>query len=215
MMNVNLDEVARRPQRYWNADGLPELTMGALWVVWGVALVLPALLPHGAWLRYYWTAVPAVLICGGVAANWVTKKLKERLTYPRAGYVEFPEPGVLMRIVPALLAMVVASGVVMVLMKAKTQALQDLTAPGCAVLIAAASLFAAVRWRLPHYLILSAASLLAAIVIARAGLSTEPGLIGLFLFLGVISMVLGAVRLRRFLRANPVRYSSGRHGSTA
>lgn len=203
MAYPDLNEVARRPQQYWNADGLPELIMGGLWILWGVALGLPRLLPRGAWEMYYWMAVPAVLVIGGVASNWLTKKLKERFTYPRGGYVRFPDPAPLMMIVSVLLAAAIASGLAVLVVKAKTQGIPDLAAPACGVLLAAAMLIPALRWRLPHLLVLSGASLIAAVLIGQAGLTLEPGMISLFLSLGAVSMILGAIRLRLFLHSHP------------
>jgi hypothetical protein len=39
MQQPDLNDIARRPARYWNIDGLPELMLGLLWIAWG-----------GAWL---------------------------------------------------------------------------------------------------------------------------------------------------------------------
>ena len=199
----NLADVERRPQRYWNADGLPELTMGVLWVTWGGALGLPELLPPGDWLRWYWMFIPLVLVGGGLAATWATKRLKERYTFPRGGYVAWPEPGPLARLAVVGIAMAVAAGVAALASLSRTEGLRFLAAPTCAMVLAAGFLVPVVRWRLTHYLILSAASLGLCFAILRLRLGLEHGMILLFLAMGVISAVLGLVRLQTYLRSHP------------
>lgn len=200
----DLRDVERRPQRYWNADGLPEITMGALWILWGAALGIPEALPPGDWLKWYWMTVPLILVVGGLSAGWITKKVKAKLTFPRAGYVAWPEPGPLQRIVPALLAMAVAAGVVALVVKGDNQTMREMAAPACGLLLAAAFLIPVMRWQLTHCLILSAASLVLSLVMIRARLGLERGMILLFLGLGPVSVLTGAFRLRAFLRRHPL-----------
>ncbi len=205
----DLKEIERRPRQYWNADGLPDLTVGSLWIIWGAAFILPEVLPQGSWLRYYWMVVPLLLIGGGFAANWATKMFKRRLTFPRTGYVEWPEPGMLQWIVPALLGAGVAAVIWVLARRIGPGSLEALISPGVALLLALGFLCASVRQRLPHYLWSSAASLALALVFARMGPSLEHGLVCLFLALGALSLLLGTLRLRSFLRRNPVSQEGG------
>ena len=32
----DLKEIERRPKQYWNADGLPDLLFGFVWILWGI-----------------------------------------------------------------------------------------------------------------------------------------------------------------------------------
>jgi hypothetical protein len=36
----------------------------------------------------FWLAVPLALACSGIFGNRTLRRLKERITYPRAGYVQ-------------------------------------------------------------------------------------------------------------------------------
>lgn len=203
MLFPDLKEIERKPQQYWNVDGLPDLITGVLWIVWGVAFLLPELLPPGGWLNYYWLAVMLVLIVGGVASNWGIKKLKQRLTFPRTGYVEWPEPAPASKVISSLLAAAVAAGVVALAIRGNAQPMKDLVAPGLALLAALAFLIAALRLRLPHYFWMVAASLLLALIVARAHLGLGMGIICLFLCLGALSLLIGIVRLWSYRRNNP------------
>jgi len=200
----DLKEIERRPQQYWNADGLPELMMGALWILWSTAWLLPQALPAGRWVFYYWMIVPFILVASGFTSGWATKKLKQRLTYPRSGYVEFREPGAAMKLGSALVAAAVSAGCVMLVMKGRTQTVQQLGASGVALVLAVAFLIPVLRWRLPHYLILSAASIGLAFYLAGAGQELGSSFITLFMVLGIVACLTGAFRLRRFLRKNPL-----------
>ena len=53
MPHLNLREIENRPHRYWNVDGLPEIVMGALWVLWGLAFLSPDLFLKGGWTNVH------------------------------------------------------------------------------------------------------------------------------------------------------------------
>src|SRR5688572_27328907 len=90
--NLNVFEAEKRAQRYWTVDGLPELMMGLLWIIWGAAWLVGQGLPQGAVSKIYWTLAPLLLVVTSLAAVWATKKLKARITFPRTGYVEWKPP---------------------------------------------------------------------------------------------------------------------------
>ena len=92
MQRPNLDDIARRPAQYWMIDGLPELMLGVLWIVWGAAWLAGERLPHAWPWKAYWLIVPPALAMSGLAVNAMTRALKRRVTFPRAGYVEWDQP---------------------------------------------------------------------------------------------------------------------------
>ena len=201
----NLKEIEQRPRRYWNADGLPELSMGAVWIVWGIALALPKLLPQGTWLGWYWKSVPVILVVAAFSSQWVAKKLKERITFPRGGYVRWPEPSRTMQVVSALIAALVGLMLVVLVIRGRADGLRNLVAPLSAILIAVAFLVPAIRWKMTHFLVLSIAALALAFIILDRHMNVEPAMTFLLLTLGVIAMVLGSVRLSIYLRRHPAQ----------
>lgn len=91
-------EVKRRAKNYWDVDGLPTLVGGVFcllfvvllppyvsnsyaWAVFGI--LLPLFILAGLWIG---TANREGYVRGGSIVEW----LKERITYPRTGYVEDP-----------------------------------------------------------------------------------------------------------------------------
>lgn len=62
--------------------------MGALWTTWGGLWLIGTTLPRGMAYTCFWLAVPLALACSGIFGNRTLRRLKERITYPRAGYVQ-------------------------------------------------------------------------------------------------------------------------------
>jgi hypothetical protein len=120
-MNTSLllREIQRRPAKYWNADGLPELVMGLLWMTWGAAWLVGEALPRGPIWNMYWTFTPALLALSGMAAIWATKKLKAWITFPRAGYVEWKEPSGARRFMAGATAIMAAAVLVVLIAGAR------------------------------------------------------------------------------------------------
>ncbi len=96
-------KAVHQARRYWIADGLAEIVVGAGFV--GMALILwldayPAW-PHTAWWRLARTAYIIAFVLG---ARRVVQHLKWRLTYPRTGYLAYPRGAFDRRLLVALLA---------------------------------------------------------------------------------------------------------------
>jgi hypothetical protein len=196
-------EIERRPRQYWNADGLPDLMMGSLWILWSVAFILPELLPAGKWLGYYWMIVPLILVVSGLASNWAIKKLKQHLTFPRTGYVEWREHSAALKLLTALAGAALAAGALLLARYGIRQNMQELAPLATALLMALGFLFLAVWQKLPHYLFPSVVSLALAGIISIVRLDMGNGLILLFFCLGVLLSLIGGIRLRSYLRQNP------------
>jgi hypothetical protein len=205
----DLDEALKRPQRYWNVDGLAELVMGCVWLVWGVCLLIQDILPPGRWTSVYAAVVPLLLVISSLSANWVVKKLKAKLTYPRTGYVKLNRPGAASRIASGLVAAGVAAAIVALVIKGQARTTQELVAPVFALVIAVACLVAASFQRAPRYIWISAGSLAMGVMLLQQRPTLNTGMVELLLGLGVSSMLVGGIRLRRFLKDNPVPAGDG------
>src|SRR5690242_655678 len=111
-MNDPMREAERRLQRYWNVDGLHEIAitvMLALTSLWTWASDLSEL-PR-AWKSAFSATVP-LLLCGGIfVEGWAIKAIRRRLTYPRAGFVEFRKPTRIKRVRAVLLGSFVAAAI--------------------------------------------------------------------------------------------------------
>jgi hypothetical protein len=200
---VDLRDAERRAQRYWTIDGLPELLMGTLWIVWGAAFLAGEALPRGRAWNFYWMFTPAVLAFSGVAAVWMIKQLKVRITFPRTGYVEWKEPSRSQRLLTAAVAMLTAALLVVIISTGRARAVESVAAPALGVILGLGFLVASIRQRAPYLLALAAVALTLAIAfgtIASGWYSVN----WMFIALGAAAVVVGTIRLRIFLRKHPL-----------
>lgn len=89
--NKSLDQLTKRPIQYWFEDGIGELVTGGLFLLIGFYLVLQTMLTQSFW-RAVVSILSVIFISGGVLlGRMLIAKLKERLVYPRTGYVSYPK----------------------------------------------------------------------------------------------------------------------------
>lgn len=208
MEHPNLDALARRPAQYWTIDGLPELMLGLLWMVWGAAWLIGQQLPHDWRRTAYWLIVPPALALSGLAANTMTRTLKQRLTYPRTGYIAWPQPQPRVAFVVAGLTVLAAGTLAVFTLRADTAGLERRAPAVLSVIIALAFVALSVSRRTPHHLALAAAAVVLAVAVG-AITSGWDAMNWLFIALGCVCAIVGGVRLAHFLRAHPLSPEPG------
>ena len=201
--SVDLADIARRPQRYWNADGLPELMMGLVWMLWGLSWLIGESLPRGTVSSFYWILTPALLALSGFASVWATKKLKARITFPRAGYVEWTEPTGAQRAAAAAAAMISAALLVVILVKARANGVERTAPLALGVLLSLAFVIASLRQRAPHLLALAGVALVLGLTVGAVN-AGWPSLNWILVGVGLATCISGLVRLVLFLKRNPL-----------
>jgi hypothetical protein len=200
--SVDLRELERRPRKYWNEDGLPELVMGLLWIVWGGAWLIGNALPRGPVWNVFWMFTPALLALSGVAAVRLTKALKARVTFPRTGYVQWKAPTGGQRVATAAVAMVTAAVLAALIVKSRADGLERVAAPGMGVLLSLGFLVASITQRAPHLLALGGVALALGLAFGALGAGWE-AMNWMLVALGAAAAVMGAARFRMFLARNP------------
>ncbi len=89
-MGDRLEEVMQRTYRYYYEDGLVELAIGGLFLSIGILLQVWAGAVFGSPLVLVITlGLILLVIGGGVLIKRAVGNLKERVTYPRTGYVSY------------------------------------------------------------------------------------------------------------------------------
>jgi len=199
---AELRALENRPRRYWNVDGIPELMMGLVWILWGGALLVGEAFPRGSAANVYWMVFPAVLVLSGVASNWAIKKLKERLTYPRTGYIEYREPARHVRLLTGLMVVVTAAALAALIVTGRAAGLEHTAAPAIGVILSLAFVVASIRQKAPHFLALAGVALALGAAFATLKLGFA-AINWLFVWLGVAATIMGAWRLRRYLQQHP------------
>jgi hypothetical protein len=200
---IDVGEMERRAKKYWTVDGLPELVMGGLWMVWGAAWIVGESLPRGRVSDLYWTFAPLLLVGSGVAGVWATKRLKATITFPRGGYVGWKDPTRAQRLTAAAVATVAAVLLAAVAATGRARGFDTVAAPLVGVVLSLAFVIASVTQRAPHLLVLAAIAL----VLGFAMSSWTAGydaLNWMLVALGAATLAFGAARLWWFLRSHPV-----------
>lgn len=106
-----LNDWLRRPQRYWYADGLTEMAVGGIFLLVALTNLAAWLLPPGPWQNLTLAILQALVIIGGVlGARALVRYLKERITYPRTGWVTYRQPSSSRRWLLAGLTFILAAG---------------------------------------------------------------------------------------------------------
>jgi hypothetical protein len=197
MAQAELHELEQRPQRYWNVDGIPELVMGGLWLLWGGAFLIGEALPRGWVGVVYYLTVPLVLALSGFAGRRLVTRLKERVTYPRTGYVDYPASARRACVITGALAIAAAATLVVFAVSA-----ERLAAPAVGVVLCLMFLVMSLRQRAPHLLALAAVALILGVAggVVQLGWSS---LNWLFVGMGLAAASVGGFRLCRYLKANP------------
>jgi hypothetical protein len=208
MPHPNLADLARRPAQYWNIDGLPELMVGVLWMVWGGAWLIGQTVPHDWRWNAYWLIVPPTLALSAVAATWATRRLKERVTFPRAGYVAWNQPDRRTRFLVAATVVVAASALALLVLTNHTRSVEQTMPAVISVILSLSFVAAGLKQRAPHHLGLAAVAV--ALGLAVGSMKTGwDSMNWLFVALGAACALVGAVRLARFLRAHPISAVEG------
>jgi len=219
---VALDEVVERPRRHLMDDGVVELALGLLFFLTGAIWGFGRTLTRGSTFADVYT-IAAPCLCGvvWVASIWGMKKLKERAIVPRAGYVSLHESVRVIRHTStglrinfsskALpLAVVVFVGFWGWLEASQRLWIRDPNRWGWIIGLSLAGWLAvclvwtALQFKAPRYLWLAALSL--AVGWWTYGRSSDPNLdlMAMLTWLGAGSVLMGSLRLRTFLKANPI-----------
>jgi len=89
-MKDTLTHVQQRARAYWFADGLNEIVGGAFAALLGMLILLQNYL-QSAQADILSTLTDMFLLAGVVSIPLLLRWMKERVTYPRSGYVAYPQ----------------------------------------------------------------------------------------------------------------------------
>jgi hypothetical protein len=199
-MNDPINQAANRARRYWYVDGLNEIAFGGLCVLLGVYFQVQGSLQIPSNLRQMLEAGLVMFILAIVLLlNKLVSFLKERITYPRSGYVSYRRPNTIRRFATGLLAAAIASVLSAVLMIAPAGL--DWMAGLTGLALAAVWLFIAWRFQLSRFLALSLVSLGGGIFLALIQPDGVAGVAAMYFLEGAALLVSGGITFWAYLRA--------------
>lgn len=200
MQKSDLDELSSRPLRAIHADGISELIMGLTWLLWGALIAIPQVVPRGPWWQPYWIVAPILMISSGFGGQWLARRLKERWTYRRTGYVQ-PNPPPHGRLWAVVIIAWVTAAVIAGFMSQGREWL-DLLPLGCSILVAAALAFGLGKQGIPGAMVYSMLCVIIGIALVSLKIHIDLGFAVLWGGLGLAMTGGGAWRLWRFVHSH-------------
>ena len=192
---VDIDGVTLSAQRHWMEDGLSEIMLGLLFIIMYGGLLVKLALPR--WLGMD-LLIPALTIAGVFGLTRGFKKLKEHITFPRSGYVAFPEPTRRRRVLTFAILAVAGVATPLGLFT------HVVVVPVVAAVFATLFLWGGVQYKQTSMLWEALLTLLFAVVSTWfTRLGGAAGVLALMVMIGTSMAIIGAFRLRGFLKANP------------
>jgi hypothetical protein len=206
---VDVDAVTLRASQYWMEDGLVEILLGLLMFSQMGVYMAAGALPRGPLMDFVRTfGAQALCLAITLSIFGGFKKLKARITFPRTGYVALPKPSMKYRtsvfvIALALFAVTVGLNA---FRPSQTDWLGGMAVPAFAAFFAICLIGGGLQYKQASMLWEGFLTLLFA-----AGLEWFTDLRGmkgvgvLMITVGISMAIIGAFRLRGFLKANPRR----------
>lgn len=200
-MEPRIRDAERRAYRYWYEDGLIDILLGMFLLLVGATSVLEEVpLPEGLAIAAGVVRIVVVVVAALVLRR-IVRRLKERVTYPRTGYVAYRRrPGWLRWL---KVGTGVTAGAIIGLLSVSQSGVVQWLPVLAGTLIGAALLYAGVRFDLTRYHALALVSVLAGGVAAWLALSSTLRLALLLGIVGLAAVVAGVVTLIGYLRRNP------------
>jgi uncharacterized protein involved in response to NO len=202
MVKDDLNQLARRTRRYWFTDGLAELVAGLIFILLGIYFYLQVILPPDSLLANLLQAGLVLILVGIVfIGKRVLQLLKDRLTVPRTGYVEYSSPDKKHRYISGILAAVMAALVAGLILS--SPAVQDWLPALTGLIVAAVWIVTAARVGIFRFYLIAVASFVLGLVFSLAGLGDILGIAYFYASTGLLLLISGGIVLLRYLRSNP------------
>jgi hypothetical protein len=190
----------QRTRRYWYEDGLAELSAGGLFLAIGFVLWAQGAVPEPSpAYAILGIAFPVVVVGGMLLGRRLIPAAKARLTYPRTGYVTYPQPSRRRRLLTGGIAIVVAAAV--------GAAVLAFPHPPARLLVLLQGLFLGVLLTilgqgLPRFFFLGGWSAVLGVGLSRLAISEETASGLLYGLVGLALLVSGGLVLASYLRRN-------------
>ena len=198
-MKSEIDTVIQRTQRYWYVDGLGEIAVGLLLLFFGLSFALFDLVQNETLSMALAVGQPFVFLLLWWLGGKAVRYFKERLTYPRTGYVALPrKKKPLSRLILAALIAAVVGGLVGLLQAVSSNS-QLVMPVAVALLLAFSVALIARRFGLLRFYLLAGYTFLLGLLAVLLPLSETQQNVFIFSMFGLGWAVSGAVTLARYL----------------
>ena len=196
-----LDRAKQRSFQYWYMDGLNEIGFGCLMLLLGLYFYLEGALSQTSTLRVILDSSLILVILGGAwLINRGIKYFKEKITYPRTGYVAYAQK----RRPPRWLAAIIAglAGAFFAAIIIQGNLLKWLPAL-TGIVLCLVMVFMAARANLLRFYLLAAVALIIGVVITLSNFEQSVGLSSVYALFGLSLLISGIRSLVLYLRSFP------------
>ncbi len=199
-MSENIAEVQKQTFRYYYEDGVVEMAVGILFAVIGLNIWLISSAPRGTTLATAaWILLPLLTFGGIFGVQRFVKNLKERLVYPRTGYIVYEAKPNRFRWLVIGFALALAVSILVLPYEWLTKGSVTGGALLCVIL---ASIGAQVD--LKRLIAIGGLGLVLGVFFAFLPFSDNAGLAATISVTGLILTLVGGLALRSYLSVNPL-----------
>jgi hypothetical protein len=201
LTNEDLKKINQRSLGYWFEDGLLEIVLGGLFLLLGFAFLIEGISDPGTLTRRLGgIAALFIMVFGALAARPIIRRLKERVTYPRTGYVTYrnPKPTRRSRTISYALILGIILLVVGIITSAPDKTLNWLPMLE-GVVIGGFLLVIGHRALLYRYYVLGTLSILLGTILSVSEIGDLVGMGIFFIILGASLLISGGYRLNTYV----------------
>jgi MFS family permease len=214
-MSEQIDGIMRRTRGYWYSDGFIEIAIGGLFALIGGLLFLQSrVLSGSAPMVVFAVGVPLLIMGGSLLSKQLVRALKERVTYPRTGYIAYEkkrDTGKRRWFVPAFALLLALAYIAADVLTSDAQV--DLSSFGVPLMVGliggAAFAYAGYNVGVARFYVLGALAAVLGVAVSIAGLGDVLGTAVVFIGLGVAQVITGVLALAVYLRRNQGAQEAG------
>jgi hypothetical protein len=204
-MTTTIKNTIERTRQYWYVDGFSELLVGAIFVVLGLlngaALIVKPSIGSSVIVGI---GYPLVILGGVIFGNKWVRSMKEKVTYPRTGYVKYIQPERPSRRERMIKAFVIAFMVSIVINVILSRLDPFWIVLGTGLIIAAFVVYMAAQIPLNRFYILAGWIAIVSFAAARLPVTEDMQICLLLAGAGLGWLVGGVISLVTYLRNNPL-----------
>lgn len=203
-----IDKTIQRTRQYWYIDGLAELVFSAVCLLIAFYFYLQVTIPPETLAGGILNSALALILVGIILlGRRLIHKLKERLTYPRTGFVAFTAPTMKRRYLTAGIAMLMGAivGALTVNEPASLAWMPAITG----LLFGGLLLFTGYKIGLLRFYLLSVAAVLLGPGLSLVGVGDLPGLAWFYGLMSPLLAISGGLTLRSYLKQNQLAGEEG------
>jgi len=204
MNEETLNKTHLRTIQYWFEDGVAELGIGGMLLMLGIYFYLQAILESNHLADWISGAFALIFISAWYVVQHFIRSLKERITFPRTGYVAYRknEGNRIVRTAAAMITAMLIGGLLAFFVIRQPLG-WNLLPVATGLLVAFVLGLLGFRTALPRFYMLATCSPILGGILAVSKLSNMIGLSVYYVAMGLILTISGAIVLGRYLRANP------------